>query len=204
MSQQDIDLAMMHRCIALSGTATAHGDLPIGCLVCDGAEVLAEGTNAVRATGDVTRHAEIVALTGGARRHGRGRLVGATLYSTVEPCPMCSFALRELNIARVVYALGSPVMGGISKWNVMRDTGLSDVIPEVFGPVPEVVAGLMWQEAARVWWTWNPLVWAFIQHRGCFTPAPGSDGGVFMEAIPAHRRRRHSRLTSSKDALDND
>lgn len=195
MMQRDIDTAMMRRCIALSAMATAHGDLPIGCLVCDGEEVLGEGTNEVRKGGDVTRHAEIVAMSAGARTHGRRRLAGATLYSTVEPCPMCSFALRENNIARVVYALGSPVMGGVSKWTIMRDTGLSDVIPEVFGPVPEVVAGLMWQDAAKVWSAWNPLIWAFIQRRGCFTPAPASGDVVHMEAIPSHGGWLHALLT---------
>jgi tRNA(adenine34) deaminase len=199
MTQSDIDIAMMRRCIALSATATEHGDLPIGCLLCDGEEVLAEGTNEVRKTGDVTRHAEVVAMTTGSHAHGRRRLAGATLYATVEPCPMCSFAARELNIARVVYALGSPVMGGVSKWNVMRDTGLSDVIPEVFGAVPEVVAGLLWQEAAAVWRRWNPLIWAYIRHRGCFAPAPAADGGVtHMEAIPSHGGWLHSLLTPGK------
>lgn len=204
MTHPELDAAMMRRCIALSATATAHGDLPIGCLVCDGEEVLAEGVNEVRKIGDVTRHAEIVALTGGQRAHGRRRLAGATLYSTVEPCPMCSFALRELNIGRVVYALGSPVMGGVSKWNVMRDTGLSDVIPEVFGSVPEVVAGLMWQDAAKVWWTWNPLIWAFIRHRGCFAAAPAGNGGVHMEAIPSQGGWLHSLLAFGKATLSED
>jgi tRNA(adenine34) deaminase len=143
-------------------------------------------------------------MTGGQRVHGRQRLAGATLYSTVEPCPMCSFALRELNIARVVYALGSPVMGGISKWNVMRDTGLSDVIPEVFGSVPEVVGGVMWQDAAEVWRAWNPLIWAFIQRRGCFAPAPAGGTGIRMEAIPSHAGWLRSLLTLSKDTFSKD
>ena len=185
MSQHDIDVVMMRRCIALSA-APARGDLPIACLICDGEEVLGQGTNAVRQAGDVTRHAEIVALTAAQKDARHRRLKRATLYATVEPCPMCSFALRELGVARVVYALGSPVMGGVSKWNVMRDTGLSDVIPEVFGPVPDVVAGLLAQEAAEVWRTWNPLIWAFIEHRGCFVPGDGDGSGVHMKAIPSH------------------
>jgi hypothetical protein len=68
----------------------------------------------------------------------------------------------------------------------------------VFGPVPEVVAGLMWQEAARIWWMWNPLVWAFIRERGCFVPASGDGGGIRMEAIPARGGWLHSLLTAGK------
>jgi tRNA(adenine34) deaminase len=198
MSQHDVDVAMMRRCIALSASASRH-ELPIACLVCDGEDVLGGGTNAVRQTGDVTRHAEIVALTAAQQGQGRRRLTRATLYATVEPCPMCSFAMRELNIARVIYALGSPVMGGVSKWNVMRDTGLSDVIPEVFGPVPEVVAGLLSTEAAGVWRTWNPLIWAFIEQRRCFVAGSAEASGVHMSAVPSHAGWLHSLFAMNTD-----
>ena len=71
----------------------------------------------------------------------RKDLADCTLYTTVEPCAMCSFAIRETRIGRVVFAIRSPVMGGLSKWNVLRDLELSQALPEVFGPVPEVIAG---------------------------------------------------------------
>ena len=64
---------------------------------------------------------------------------------------MCAFAARETRIGRVVFAIKSPMMGGVSKWNVLRDTELSNAMPEVFGPVPEVVAGLLQEEAERIW-----------------------------------------------------
>ena len=50
---------------------------------------------------------------------GRGNLRNCTLYTIVEPCPMCSFAIREARIGRVVFALKSPLMGGSSRWNVL-------------------------------------------------------------------------------------
>jgi tRNA(adenine34) deaminase len=59
-------------------------------------------------------------------------------------------------------------MGGLSKWNVLRDNELSRMMPEAFGPAPEVVVGLMQREAEKIWWRWNPLIWAVIKHRGCF------------------------------------
>jgi tRNA(adenine34) deaminase len=182
MSQAEIDTAMMQRCVRLSAAGPKHGDLPIAALICEGETVLAEAVNEVRVQKDVTRHAEIVAL-GLARLECNDDFSKCTLYSTVEPCPMCSFAARELRVGRVVYALTSPVMGGVSKWNVLRDPDLSRVIPEVFGPAPEVVAGLLADEASAVWWNWNPLIWAVVKRRGCF--ASVSDTGTRMQAIPS-------------------
>ncbi len=93
---------------------------------------------------------------------------------------MCSFPIRETRISRVVFAIRSPMMGGFSKWNVLRDSELSKVMPEAFGPVPEVIAGLSRREAEKVWRSWNPLIWSVIKHRGCFAEtAP-----LHLHAIP--------------------
>ena len=69
-------------------------------------------------------------------------------------------------MSRVVFAIDSPMMGGYSKWNVLRDKGLSRKMPEAFGPAPEVIAGFMREDAEKVWRSWNPLGWAVIKHRG--------------------------------------
>jgi tRNA(adenine34) deaminase len=192
MSQAEIDTAMMQRCVRLSAAGPKHGDLPIAALVCDGGTVLAEAVNEVRVRNDVTQHAEIVALTV-ARRARDDDLSKCTLYSTVEPCPMCCFAARELRVGRVVYALASPVMGGVSKWDVLRDPHLSRVIPEVFGPVPEVLGGVLADEASAVWWNWNPLVWAVVTRRGCFASVSGAD--TRMPGIPSPRAWLRSLFT---------
>jgi tRNA(adenine34) deaminase len=71
----------------------------------------------------------------------------------------------------VVFALSSPVMGGYSKWGVLKDDDLSNKLPEVFGPPPEIVSGLLSAQAEQVWRQWNPLVWRFMKRRGCFGPA---------------------------------
>ena len=168
MPQLARDTEMMLRCIAIAATAGKQGEFPFAALVCEGDRVLVESTNQVARSGDVTRHAELVAVSTAQTLLGRKNLSGCTLYSNIEPCPMCSFPIRETRISRVAYAISSPIMGGLSRWNVLRDATISDVMPEAFGPVPEVIAGLCRREAEKVWWTSNPIAWMVIKHRGCF------------------------------------
>jgi len=170
LDQTALDAAMMQRCIRHSAVATTRGEFPFAALVCLGGEVVVETTNQVKQLGDVTRHAELVAVSEAQKALGRKDLSGCTLYSNVEPCPMCSFPIRETRISRVVFAISSPMMGGLSKWNVLRDRELSQAMPEAFGPVPEVIVGLARREAEQVWRRWNPLIWAVIRRRGCFGP----------------------------------
>jgi len=200
--QSAVDAEMIARCIHLSKAATARGELPFAALVCKGGKVIAESSNCVVQDGDVTRHAEVVALSEAQKILGRGQLDDCTLYSTVEPCAMCSFACRESRISRVVFSIASPMMGGLSKWKVLRDTELSHAMPEVFGPVPEVIGGVARIEAEKVWEEWNPVFWAVIRRRGYLG---GNDAAVKEEhlyAPPEHftllRRlfRLHSRSPS--------
>ena len=176
--QSALDAAMMERCIALSQRAADLGEYPFAALICRGDAVVTEATNEVALAQDVTRHAELNAVAAAQKKLGRKNLSDCALYSNVEPCVMCSFPVRETGIKRVVFAISSPMMGGYSKWNVLRDPELARAMPEAFGPMPEVAAGFMRSEAERVWWTWNPLIWAIIKHRGCF----GSEGDEHLEA----------------------
>ena len=184
LDQSAIDASMMERCIRHSATAVRCGELPFAALICDGGEVVVETTNQVAQFGDVTRHAELVAISQAQKVLGRKNLSGCTLYSNVEPCPMCSFPIRETRISRVVFAIGSPMMGGLSRWNVLRDRQLSQVMPEVFGPVPEVIAGLARHEAEMVWRGWNPMIWAVIKYRGCFGHDKVPADVRYLDAIP--------------------
>ena len=136
--------------------------------------------------GDVSRHAEIIALSQAQRTVGRERLRRCTLYSNIEPCAMCAYCIREAWVSRVVYALDSPVMGGLSKWNVLRDDGLSDRIPEIFGAAPEVVSGVLLNEAQQAWRDWSPFAWEMIKLRGLLTAPSAQDGHIHVR--PAHSR----------------
>ncbi len=167
-THQAIDLKMMARCIELSRTAGKLGEFPFAALICQNEDIIVEATNRVAREADVTRHAELVAISEAQKVLGRKDLSSCTIYSNVEPCPMCSFPIRETRIRKVVYAIKSPMMGGHSKFSVLNDREMSKVMPEVFGDVPEVIAGLLHREAENVWWKWNPVIWGVIRYRGCF------------------------------------
>ncbi len=177
---------MMARCIELSRIAVSKGEYPFGTVIALDGQIVAEGINSCMRDGDVTRHAEIIALSQAQRTVGRERLRRYTLYSNIEPCAMCAYCIREAWVGRVVYALDSPVMGGLSKWNVLRDDGLSDRIPEIFGAVPEVVTGVLLHEAQQAWRDWSPFAWEMIKLRGLLTAPRAQDGHIHVR--PAHSR----------------
>jgi tRNA(adenine34) deaminase len=136
------DDAMMLRCIELSRIAVGKGEYPFGAVIAQDGNILAEAINRTVRQRDVTRHAEVIALSQVQQKIARNRLRHCTLYTNIEPCAMCSYCIREAGVGRVVYALGSPVMGGMSKWNILRDDEMSGRMPQVFGAVPEVVSGV--------------------------------------------------------------
>ena len=89
-----------------------HDEIPVGALLvsADG-ELLGEGWNRNLADHDPSAHAEIVAMRAAGTRLGNHRLVGSTLYVTLEPCAMCAMALVHARVARLVYAASDPKTG---------------------------------------------------------------------------------------------
>lgn len=184
------DVAMMTRCIELARDAAKAGEFPFASVVGKDGAVVAEAANRVVRDRDVTRHAELLAIAEAQSVLGRRILSGCTLYSIVEPCPMCAFPAREAQIGRVVFALRSPLMGGMSKWNILRDAEISSAMPEAFGAVPEVVVGVLAREAEEVWKSWNPIAWHVIRRRGCFAAVPDNPK---LETLAAGKGRRFFR-----------
>ena len=131
-----IDLRMMQRCIELSRIAARLGEMPFAALISKDGKIVAEATNRVARDADVTRHAELMAVSQAQKVLGTSNLEDCTIYSNVEPCAMCSFPIRESRIRKVVFAIRSPLMGGFSRFNVLRDGEMSDIMPEFFGEVP--------------------------------------------------------------------
>jgi len=191
-SQEATDNAMMARCIELSRIAVSKGEYPFGTVIALDGQIVAEAINSTVRDDDVTRHAEVIALSEAQKAVGREWLVRHTLYTNVEPCAMCSYCIREAQVGRVAYALRSPVMGGLSKWNILRDDGMSDRLPQIFGAVPEVVSGILLHEAQQAWRDWDPLAWQMIKLRGLLTEPGAHDGHIHVQ--PAHGRSLWQRL----------
>jgi tRNA(adenine34) deaminase len=169
---QSLDERMMRRCLSLAAESLKVREYPFGAVVVRNGEILAEATNRVARDCDVTRHAEIVAMADAQRKLGDTDLSDCTLYSNVEPCALCSYAIREARVAKVVFALRSPVMGGFSRWNILNDRDLSTTMPQVFEPPPEVVAGVLAEEADSALRQIAPVVWAFIRANGLLLVEP--------------------------------
>jgi tRNA(adenine34) deaminase len=107
----------------------------VGALVVENGVVLGEGWNRPIATQDPTAHAEIVALRAAALRQQNYRLSGATLYVTLEPCPMCIGAALNARITRVVFGASDLKAGGCGGLiDVPRAPRISHRI-DVFGGV---------------------------------------------------------------------
>src|ERR1700732_743053 len=171
--RETTDKAMMARCVELSRIAVTKGEYPFGTVIALDGQILAEAINHTIRDGDVTRHAEVIALSQAQKAIGRGQLRHYTLYPNIEPCAMCSYCIREAWVGRVVYALSSPVMGGFSKWNILRDDDMSGRMPQIFANVPGFVSGVLAAEAQQAWRDWNPLAWQMIKLRGLLTdPRP--------------------------------
>lgn len=133
----------MQRALDEAHTAGAHGDVPIGAVVTRGDEVLATAGNAREARGDPTAHAEILALRAAAEVVGSWRLVGCTLYVTLEPCPMCAGAIVLARLDRVVYGCQDPRAGAVySLYNIVQDPRLNHQV--------ELTTGVLAQECAAV------------------------------------------------------
>jgi tRNA(adenine34) deaminase len=159
------DTRLLTHCIDLSRQAIAQGENPFACVICHDDEIVSEATTRARRDADVTRHAEIIAISEAQKKLGTKDLSRCTIYINVEPCAMCSFCIRETGIRRVVYAIPSPIMGGYSKWNILGDLDISNTLPEIFRDPPEIVSGLMESEAEQVWREWHPIDWAVLRHR---------------------------------------
>lgn len=180
-ASRDFDVDLMQRCIALAGSSANEGEYPFAAVIAGNGSFLCESTNKVKSDHDVNRHAEVVALSKAQLVRGMN-LSDCTIYSTVEPCAQCSYAIREARIGRVVYGLKSPFMGGHSRWNILSDMGLSAVLPEVFLPAPEIVSGFLQGEIETLFEQWNPLIWQVIKKRGIFVGNTGE--GSSTSAAP--------------------
>jgi tRNA(adenine34) deaminase len=103
----------MRVALAEAELARAEGEVPIGAIVVVDGEIKGRGHNAVIQNSDPTAHAEIMAMREAAQMLGNYRLTGATLYSTIEPCPMCAGAMVHARVARLIYGAMDEKAGAV-------------------------------------------------------------------------------------------
>ena len=124
--------------------AEALDEVPVGAVVVAEEQVLGRGHNRTRMDCDPTAHAEIVALRAAALAVGAIRLVGATVYTTVEPCFMCAGALSHARVGRVVWGVRDPKFGGCaSLGEVLSDPRLNHRAETSEGVLAEEAGELM-------------------------------------------------------------
>ena len=120
------DSEYMQIALELAAQAAEAGEVPVGALVVKDGEIIGRGYNAPISCHDPSAHAEIRAMRDAAQRIGNYRLVGCTLYVTLEPCAMCTGAIQHARIARLVYGASDPKTGACgSVVNLMEEPRLN-------------------------------------------------------------------------------
>lgn len=138
--------AWMRRCLALALTAHEEGETAVGALVARGDQVIGEGREETRARLDPSAHAEVQAIRAACKHEGSRDLSGCTLYTTVEPCVLCAYAIRSTGVSRVVYGVPAGQAGGAtSRYDILLDRELAG-----WPPPPELVAGILAQECEEL------------------------------------------------------
>ena len=134
------DLEYMYLAYDEALKALENDDVPIGAIIVKDGEVIASAYNKKELLQDVTAHAEILAIREACCKLGSWHLDGCTLYSTLEPCIMCSGAIIQSRIDRVVFG------ASVNRWN-----GLDYYINEVeFNHSVEVVRGIYRDECSKI------------------------------------------------------
>jgi len=119
------------------------GEVPIGCVVVRGYEVIATAANRTLTDYDPTGHAEIIALREAAKKIGSERLVDCDLYVTLEPCTMCAGAISFARVRRLYYGAADPKGGAV-------ESGVRFFASPTCHHAPDVYSGVGESEAARL------------------------------------------------------
>lgn len=136
----------MRRCLDLAEDARRGGNTPVGSVVVMGGEIVGEAGETLPAGASITGHAEVLACQAALDRDGRRDLAGAVLYTTAEPCFMCSFVIRKLRVAQVVFGVETPLIGGAtSSHPILTDPALNP-----WRTAPLVAGGVLRDDCERL------------------------------------------------------
>lgn len=126
-------LSPMDLAFSLAQEAAAHGEAPVGAVVVEGDVVLAAERNRMKALGDPTAHAEMLAIRAALSNRGTGRLDGCDLYVTLEPCAMCAGAIAHVRLRRIYFAAEDIKAGAVENGIRLFEQPTCHHHPEVIG-----------------------------------------------------------------------
>ncbi|MGE5391387.1 MAG: tRNA adenosine(34) deaminase TadA [Deltaproteobacteria bacterium] len=137
------DQQHMTEALHLAREAGARGEVPVGAVVVQNGEVIAAAANEKELRSDATAHAEMLALQRASERLGHWRLSEATLYVTLEPCPMCAGAMIQARLGRLVFGAVDPKAGAAgSVLDILDHPGLNHQV--------KVKSGVMADECGQL------------------------------------------------------
>lgn len=140
----DEDRRFMRAALVEAEAAAERGEVPIGAAIVAEGEMIARAGNRTIADCDPTAHAEIICLREAARKIGNYRILGATLYVTIEPCAMCAGAMIQARLSRLVYGSDDPKGGAVrSCFSVLNHTQLNHRVEVTSGILAEETASLL-------------------------------------------------------------
>jgi tRNA(adenine34) deaminase len=132
----------MEKCIALGKKAMSKGNPPVGALIVKNEQIVGIGIEAGKSSKNITKHAEIEAVNDAIHNSKLQNLEGCKLYTSHEPCIMCSYVLRYYKVETIVYGTNVDFVGGItSEFKVMLTTN----IPK-WGNSPKIIGGVLKDE----------------------------------------------------------
>lgn len=144
-----MDNTYMREALALAKEAAAEGEVPVGCVIVRGEEIVGRGRNRRETDKNALAHAEIEAINDACKNLGGWRLWDCTLYVTLEPCAMCAGAILNARIKRVVYGASDKKFGAVRS--------VCSLFSMDFNHHPEVESAVMEEESAQ-------LLQAFFQN----------------------------------------
>lgn len=136
------DRFFMEQALELAKKAAAEGEVPVGCVIVRGDEIVGCGRNRREKDKSALAHAEVEAIAQACKTLGGWRLWECTLYVTLEPCPMCAGAIVNARIPRVVFGAEDKKCGACGS--------VCDLFSMAFNHHPQVESGLCQEEAAAL------------------------------------------------------
>lgn len=139
---QQRDAHWMHQALLEAKKAAALGEIPVGAVIVRDEQVIARAHNRRELDQDAMAHAEVLCIQQACRVLNSWRLSGCTLYVTLEPCPMCSGAIINSRLDRVVYGAKDDKAGCAGS--------VADLFVMPFNHTPVIRSGILEEECAAV------------------------------------------------------